>query len=295
MNNITVKSVLNRAKQTDSWFLDDYTINGYSGCTFNCLYCYIRGSKYGTNMAEKASVKSNALEVLEKQLYNRAKKNQQGFIVMSSATDPYLHFENEQKLTRGMLELMLKYKFPVHIITKSALILRDTDLLHEIDEQATIPAHLNNKIKNGVIISFSFSTIDDQIGRVFESGATPPTVRLQTAKTLIDQGFLTGVSMMPTLPYISDTTHSLNSMFGAFQKIGMKYILPSTITLFGHEPHDSRTLMFRAVKKYYPDLYPKYERLLGKADFLPKYYNDAYLKKMNELSIEYKIPLRILK
>ncbi|HYG53017.1 MAG TPA: hypothetical protein VD905_19090, partial [Flavobacteriales bacterium] len=85
---LPVKSILNQKKKsgsyrTDSWFLDDYTINGYSGCSFNCLYCYIRGSKYGINMAEKVSVKENALAILEKQLHSRAKKNQHGVIVLS--------------------------------------------------------------------------------------------------------------------------------------------------------------------------------------------------------------------
>src|ERR1700752_2951404 len=110
---IQAKTIINKTRRRDPWFLDDYTINPYSGCSFNCLYCYIRGSKYGINMAEKVSVKENALAILEKQLHNRAKKGQHGVIVLSSATDPYLQFEKEQGLTRGMLELILKYKFPV--------------------------------------------------------------------------------------------------------------------------------------------------------------------------------------
>ncbi|MCE3230060.1 MAG: radical protein, partial [Bacteroidetes bacterium] len=93
--NIIVKSILNKTKSRDSWFLDDYTVNPFSGCSFNCLYCYIRGSKYGEHMEEKASIKQNAVELLDKQLSLRAKKNQYGFIVVSSATDPYLHFEKE--------------------------------------------------------------------------------------------------------------------------------------------------------------------------------------------------------
>ena len=74
LNEVIVKSVLNKTKRRDPWFLDDYTINPYSACSFNCLYCYIRGSKYGEHMEEKLSIKINALEILEKQLENRAKK-----------------------------------------------------------------------------------------------------------------------------------------------------------------------------------------------------------------------------
>src|SRR3954465_10509802 len=106
---ISAKTILNKKKKPDEWFLDDYTLNPYSGCSFNCLYCYIRGSKYGIHMEEKLSVKANALEVLEKQPASRAKKRQYGIIALSSATDPYLQFEKEEKLTRKILELILKY------------------------------------------------------------------------------------------------------------------------------------------------------------------------------------------
>src|SRR5450432_2884846 len=92
-----VKSVLNRHKRKDEWFLDDYSVNPYEGCGFNCLYCYIRGSKYGENMSEKLSVKSNALEILDRQLFNRAKKDQRGFVVLASATDPYMEIEKSYK------------------------------------------------------------------------------------------------------------------------------------------------------------------------------------------------------
>lgn len=291
---ITVKSVLNKKKQTDTWFLDDYTINGYSGCSFNCLYCYIRGSKFGFNMAEKVSVKTNALDVLEKQLRLQAKKGAHGVIVISSATDPYLQFEKEEQLTRKMLELILQYRFPVHIITKSDLVLRDMDLLKEIATNAIIPKHLEGKLKTGTIVSFSFASTDDAVCKIFEPGATPPSVRLQTLETMTSEGFLCGVSLMPLLPYISDTAANLERMFGEFKAVGVQYLLPSTITLFGNDVADSRTLTFRAVKKHYPELLPKYENLLGTKDYMPKYYHEAFMQKMGEMSGKYGIPLRIV-
>lgn len=177
---IQVKSILNKKKRRDAWFLDDYTINLYSSCSFNCLYCYIRGSKYGANLESSLSVKINAIELLDKQLFNRAKKNQYGIIVLSSATDPYLQVENKYGLTREALKIILKYKFPVHIITKSDMIERDFDLLHQIDKTAILPDDLKNQLKRGVIISYSFSTLQDDIGKIFEPGATPPTKRLIT-------------------------------------------------------------------------------------------------------------------
>jgi len=123
-----VTSVLNKHKKRDSWFLTEYSVNPYEGCSCNCLYCYIRGSKYGENMAEHLAVKMNGLEVLEKQLRNRAKKNQYGIVVVGSATDAYIHQEKDHELTKGFLELLLKYRFPVFISTKRSLITRDISI-----------------------------------------------------------------------------------------------------------------------------------------------------------------------
>src|SRR5258708_14067987 len=198
---ISAKTILNKKKKPDEWFLDDYTINPYSGCSFNCLYCYIRGSKYGIHMEKKLSVKENALMILEKQLIRRARKKQYGIIVLASATEPYLQIEKELGLTRKILELILKYRFPVHIITKSDLVVRDFDLLKEIDKQAIFPRDLKTEFDHKVFITFSFSTLDDQLGKMFEPGATPPSLRHQMLRTAIHEGFHAGVSLMPLLPF----------------------------------------------------------------------------------------------
>jgi len=293
-NAITTKTILNKTRRRDPWFLDDYTINPYSGCSFNCLYCYIRGSKYGTHMEEKLSYKENAAELLEKQLSLRAKKGQYGVIVMSSATDPYLQFEKDYQLTRSLLEIILKYKFPVHIITKSDLVLRDLDVLAQIDREGILPAELQGKSQHGAFITFSFSTVDDSIGHIFEPGATAPSLRLDTLKTTALEGFLTGVSMMPLLPYITDTGDHLELMFSSFKNAGAKYIFPSTITLFGEGPSDSKTLVMRAVEKHYPHLLPKYQKLFANSSQLPAYYNSAFVRKAAELRAKYGISNRIL-
>lgn len=291
---IQAKSILNKTKKRDTWFLDDYTINPYSGCSFNCLFCYIRGSKYGEHMEEKLSIKSNAVELLDKQLKSRAAKNQYGFIVLSSATDPYLQFEKEEKLTRQILEVILNYKFPVHVITRSNLVTRDFDLLHEINKNAILPIELAEKTDQKVFITFSFSTIEDAVAKIFEPGATPPSLRLETLKLAAKENFLTGVSMMPMLPYISDTTESLNNMFSAFKTAGANYVMPASITLFGKGPSDSKTLVFRAIEKHYPELSEKYKKLFLSSHELPAYYNKAFYKKMLELSKGFQLKNRIL-
>ena len=128
VNGIQVKSILNKHKKRDDWFLDDHSVNPYYGCSFNCIYCYTRGSRYGENMPGELSVKVNAPEVLEKQLRRRAKKREYGIIAISTSTESYQSVEKRLTLTRKILEVILEYKFPVHILTKSGLILRDLDL-----------------------------------------------------------------------------------------------------------------------------------------------------------------------
>lgn len=234
-------------------------------------------------MEEKLSVKTNALELLDKQLRNRAKKGQYGVIVLSSATDPYLQFEKEEQLTRRILELILHYRFPVHIITKSDLVIRDLDLLHQINQNAILPPDLEGKLAHKAFITFSFTTLDDAVSKIFEPGATPPSLRLQTLKYCLDQGFLSGVSMMPLLPYITDTGDNLELMFRTFKETGVNYLFPATITLFGDGVSDSKTLVFRAVEKHYPHLLEKYQRLFHNSTQLPDYYRAAFGKKIGEL------------
>lgn len=291
---IEVKTVLNKTKNRDPWFLDDYTLNLYSSCSFNCLYCYIRGSKYGTNLEKSLAVKINAIEILDRQLFNRAKKNQHGIIVLSSATDPYLQIEKKYELTREALRIINKYRFPVHIITKSNVIERDYDLLHQIDKNAILPNDLKTSLGRGVIISFSFSTLDDAIAGIFEKGATKPSKRLETLNKTINEGFHAGVSLMPLLPFISDTTEHLDILFSTFKASNIKYILPATITLFGNGPSDSKTLVFEAIKKHFPELENRYIGYFKNGSQMPAYYKNAFANKMKELCEEYKISNQII-
>jgi len=293
MNEIVAKSILNKSKRRDPWFLDDYTVNPYSGCSFNCLYCYIRGSKYGIHMERKLGVKKNAPELLDKALRNRANKEQYGIIVLASATDPYLQVEAETGLTRKLLEIILKYRFPVHIITKSDLVLRDLDLLTEIDRKAILPKDLPG-LDRGTMVTFSFSTVDEQVGKIFEPGATSPLVRLETLKKVADADLLTGVSMMPLLPWISDTTESLNQMFEAFKTQGAHYCFPADLTLFGSEPSNSRPLVLRAIEKHYPHLLAKYHQYFDSSTEMPSHYRKAFYAKMLELAEKYALRNRIV-
>ena len=288
-----VSSVLNKHKQRDSWFLDDYSVNPYEGCSCNCLYCYIRGSKYGENMEEELVIKSNALEILEKQLAARAKKGQFGIVAVGSATDAYMHHEETWKLTEGMLRLLLKYRFPVFISTKSTLITRDIDLLKEIDAVAILPDDLKH-LKRGVILSVSLSTTNTSISNMLEPGAATPAERLKVLQELKQQGFLAGVNAIPTLPFISDTEEELEKMILAARQNDADYILVGGLTLFGKDAADSKQLYFKFLQRYYPALIPNYEKLYGINFFPPKYYLEELKQKADRLCEKYQIRNNIL-
>jgi DNA repair photolyase len=284
-----VRSILNKHKKRDSWFLDDYSINPYEGCGFNCTYCYVHGSKYGENLAEKIVIKKDAATILDKELTNRAKKEQFGFIAVGSATDAYMQVEEEVGLTKELLQVILKHRFPVFISTKSGLIKRDIELLKQIDENAILPEDLQQNPGRGVVISFSFSTLDENLAKELEPGAPAPQKRLETLKLCRDRGFLSGVNAMPLLPHISDTDEELEKMVAAAKKYNANYILIAGLTLFGNQERDSKQLIFKFLRNHYPGLLEKYEKMYGSVFYPSWQYQDQLKKKADALCKKYSI------
>ena len=277
MNTISVKSILNKKKKRDSWFLDDYTLNPYEGCSMNCQYCYIRGSKYGENMAESLSAKMNGVDVLDRQLAFRAKKNQYGIIALASATDPYIKAEEKYQLTQQFLTTILKHRFPVLMITKSEMMLRDVDILKEIDRHAIHADDLKGKLNRGTIISFSFSTLDPTIASTLEPGAPLPQQRLDTMKKCREAGLFVGMNCMPVLPFISDTEEKLEELITAAKDHGADYILIGGLTLFGSSPSDSKVLYRKFLERKFPELISGYKKLYRIFPYPPP----DYIEKLN--------------
>lgn len=284
-----VKSVLNKHKKRDSWFLDDYSVNAYEGCACNCLYCYIRGSKYGENMEDGFAVKINAPEVLEKQLQNRVKKSGYGFVAIGTTTDAYVKQEQQYLLTKKFLQLFLKYRFPVFISTKCTLITRDIALLKEIDKAAIIPLDLLDKINRGVILSVSISSMNEQVTNTLEPSAAKPLERLRVLRQLSNEGFVVGVNAIPTLPFISDTEEELEKIIAAAKEYDAAFVLTGGLTLFGNLAADSKTLYYKFLKKYDASLIPKYDELYNGNFYPPKYYQDNLKKRAGLLCAKYKI------
>ena len=289
-----VKSVLNKHKKRDGWFLTEYSVNPYEGCSCNCLYCYIRGSKYGENMAEKLSYKSNALSVFEKQLRSRSAKSQYGFVAVGSATDAYMPHEAQLGITEGMLKVLQKYRFPVFLSTKRDLVKRDIELLKQIDQTAIFPTDLRNRLNRGLILSVSISTMDEKISNTLEPGACTPSERMRILQELKKQDFLVGVNAIPILPFISDTEEEMEKIISAAAEHGADYILVGGLTLFGSEPADSKTLYYRFLERYDANLIPKYNQLFKDNSYAPFAYHSNLKIISDTICKKYNIRTKIL-
>lgn len=291
---IQAKTILNKKKKRDSWFLDEFTVNAYEGCSMNCLYCYVRGSKYGVNMEDALSVKINAPEVLEKQLQFRVKKQQYGFVVLSSATDAYMPVDTRYGMTKKFLELFMKYQFPVHIITKSNGVLQDIDILKNIDSNAILPDDLKTSLNRGTLITFSISSLDQNITDHLEPGAIAPLKRLEAMQKIKEAGFLTGLNCLPVLPFISDSEEKMEEMISTAKKYGADYILIGGLTLFGKDPASSKTLYYKFLERYHPHLVQQYKSLYRIWPFPPKQYHENINNIVKTLCAKYNIRNSIL-
>ncbi len=163
----------------------DYCINPYTGCSHGCKYCYATFMKRFTGHGEAwgsfVDAKINAPEILQRQM-NKAPR---GNIMISSVTDPYQPVEGQYKLTRQCLEVLLAYQFPVSILTKSSLVLRDLDLIRKFKD---------------IEVGITITTDDDKIRKIFEPNAPPVEARIRGLKELSASGVKTYAFIGPVLP-----------------------------------------------------------------------------------------------
>lgn len=186
-------------------------------------------------------------------------------------------------MTGDLLKIMLAYRFPVEIGTKSKLVLRDLDILKKIDENAIVPDDLREKLKSGAIITTSISTLDEEFARILEPGASTPQERLDVIRECKRAGFLAGVNFIPVLPYISDTEEALDTMIGVAKEYGADFVLVGGLTLFGDGPNDCKTLYYRFLEEYFPELVSKYRSLYRIFPYPYKAYSDKLVKRAARL------------
>src|SRR5437763_5605487 len=193
------RSISSRNDSPDVAF--DYSINCYRGCIHGCTYWFSRPThEYldfgaGTDFERKIVVKVKAAELLRKELMKPSWKGVE--IVFSFTSDPYIPLEANYKLTRACLEVCAEFRNPVGIVTKSALIRRDIDVLQKLSTEASV----------GVYFSIPFA--DYEIARAVEPFAPSPNARFMAMKELADAGIQVGIGIAPTIPGLSSDIPAL--------------------------------------------------------------------------------------
>ncbi len=275
MEFIKAKTILTKVKYGAEWYGIDYNMNLYRGCPHKCIYCDSRSSCYHIDNFDVVRGKVNSLSILEQEL---SKKKEKGVIGIGSMSDTYNPFEKVYKITRGSLKLIAKYNFGVSIDTKSDLILRDIDLLKEINA------------KNSVIVKFTITTPNDDLSQVIEPNVCVSSKRLQAIKTLSDSGIFVGIMMNPVLPFITDKEEDIKTLVRLAYENGAKFIHTFMgMTLRGNE----RDYYFQKLDEYFKGLKEKYIKYYGDRYncIVPnyKYLFKVFVDECNKYGILYKM------
>lgn len=187
------KTIVNKVTSPDVGM--SFSMNPYQGCEHGCIYCYARNSheywgySAGLDFERQILVKKNAPQLLEDKL--KSKSWQGNVIVLSGNTDCYQPAEKKYEITRKCLELFLKYRHPVGIITKNALVLRDLDILKELAKY------------NLTAVNISITSLSEETRRVLEPRTATIERRFQTVKELSDNGIPVNVMLAPIIPGIN--------------------------------------------------------------------------------------------
>ncbi len=228
-------------------------MNIYRGCTHGCIYCDSRSKCYQfTHPFEDIEVKQNAPELLERALISKRKKCMIG---TGSMSDPYMHCEKELQLTKRCLEIILKYGFGAAVQTKSDLILRDIDLLSEINRNAKC------------VVQITLTTYDDDLCAILEPNVCSTKRRIEVLEMMKERGIPTVVWLTPILPFINDTKENIEAILNECVRTGVKGVIDFGMGLTLRE--GDREYYYSALDKHFPGMKDKYIRQYGNAYELP--------------------------
>jgi DNA repair photolyase len=204
------KSIIAHNDSPDISF--DGSINPYRGCEHGCIYCYARpshcylGHSAGLDFETKLYAKTDAAKLLEREFAKPGYKP--STLALGGNTDPYQPIERQRRITRSILEVMAKTNHPVGIITKSALVARDIDILQPMAE------------KELARVAVSITTLDRRVARAMEPRAATPSRRLETVQRLADAGIPVTVMVAPIIPGLTD--HEIEPILEAASKAGAR-------------------------------------------------------------------------
>ncbi len=226
-----------------------YGMNIYRGCTHGCVYCDSRSKCYQfTHLFEDVEVKRNAPELLEAAL--RSKRNR-CMIGTGAMSDPYMHCEEELRLTRRCLEIILENGFGAAIQTKSDRILRDIDLLVEINRTAKC------------VVQMTLTTYDDELCSILEPNVCNTKRRIEVLQKMQERGIPTVVWLTPILPFINDTAENISAILNECVKADVKGIIDFGMGLTLRE--GDREYYYAALDRHFPGMKERYIKRYGNA------------------------------
>jgi len=240
------RTVINEVDSPDLPFR--WTINPYRGCEHGCIYCYARPNheylsmSLGVDFETKIFAKFDAPAQVRRELMNPKWKGDR--IVLSGITDPYQPLERSLRITRSILETFVEFHQPVSLITKNKLILRDIDLLEQL-----------NRV-GGVHCAISLTTLDPQLAAKMEPRASSPRARLETIATLAKAGIPVSVMTAPIIPGIND--HEIPALLKAASEAGARSARYVLLRL----PYQIKDLFLEWLSRHYPQRAAKVESLL---------------------------------
>lgn len=260
-----------------------WTINPYRGCEFGCKYCYARYThefmemRDGLEFEQKIYVKQQAAWLLRRDL-KKVKKGES--IALGTATDPYQPAERRYSVTRGILEELSQHTgLVIGIVTKSNLVLRDTELLQKVSRQ------------NDLSINLTITTLDARLARILEPRAPRPDLRLAAVRKLAAARLRVGVICAPVLPAINDSSKDLEALVEAASQVGAQWIYTNPLFL---KPCSEKVFM-PFLEKEFPHLAENYRQRYQARAFLPDSYRKRISALISKLCEKYRLGERYAK
>lgn len=192
------------------------TINPYQGCSHRCAYCYAT-YKWSPEFYDKIYAKSNAPQVLEKELAAWNKSDTIVPVMVSSATDPYQPAELRFQLTRRCIQILQKYNVPYYVFTKSTLMERDLEL--------------HRQYRHNCFLVWSVTTCQENTRRLIEPGTAPSNKIFNTIKKCAEAGLCCGVNIDPIIPLVTDTDCEMNELIKACKEAGVRHAFGAPLRL----------------------------------------------------------------
>lgn len=267
---ITCSLACNKLKRKVPFAWD---LNIYRGCEHGCKYCYAMYSHQYLDSEQYFNdiyVKTNIVEHLELLLSSPSWKRE--VVNIGGVTDSYQPIEKQYKLMPEILRLMIKYKTPCIISTKSDLILRDYDLIAEL---ANI-TYVN--------VAATVTCMNENIRKKIEPNGAPSLKRFAMLKELSKTNASTGLHFMPIIPFLTDGFENIDSLYSHASDCHVDYVLPGVLYLRGK----TRGVFFNFIKQEFPHLYQLLQALYktGGAD---KEYKDKLYVTVNELKNKHRL------